>query len=196
MCALGCGLLIFSISLLTTACFETGAQREAARIQTESKSTSEEGKGCIDAAIAKPEYAHLLTKSHYSNSDPTNFPLQMLTDETRPTKDEIKTIYVLYGDVQACRSLVLAGLTKAHPLLVLAIAESYSKSDQLWAEFAKGKMTWGQFNTGRKSIIEESMARMMQTNMQIGSQLEGQHQAEIQQRQQAAEALSAWASQQ
>jgi hypothetical protein len=120
----------------------------------------------------------------------------MLTDETRPTKDEIKSIYALYGDVQTCRSLVLAGLSKAHPVLVLAITEGYSKSDQLWSEFAKGKMTWGQFNTGRKSIIEESRTRMVQTNMQIGSQLEGQHQAEVQQRQRAAEALSAWAAQQ
>jgi hypothetical protein len=125
-----------------------------------------------------------------------NFPLQMLTDEARPTKGEIKSIYGLYGDIQNCRQMVLADISKAHPLSVLALTDSYSKSDQLWAEFTKGKMTWGQFNAGRKSIIEESRKRMLQASMQIGSELEGQHQAEMQQRQQAAEAFSAWATQQ
>jgi hypothetical protein len=65
---------------------------------------------------------------------------------------------------------LIAALVKAG---VEFIPENGGGAGVLWAEFAKGKMTWGQFNTGRKSIIEESRARMVQTNMRIGSQLEG-----------------------
>jgi hypothetical protein len=86
MWALGRGLLIFSVSLLVTGCFETGAQREAARIQTESKSASDEGKTCIDAAVAKPEYAHLLTKSHYPVRIPPTFHFRCLPMKLAPQR--------------------------------------------------------------------------------------------------------------
>jgi hypothetical protein len=175
---------------------ETGAQREATRIQQESSSTADQGKACLAAASQKPEYAHLMTKTYYGNENPPNFPLRMLNDEARPTKQEIKSIYALYADVQNCRQLVLTGVSKAHPLLVLALTEGYSQSDRLWADFTKGKMTWGQFNTGRKTITEDTTTRLTQANMQIGSQLEQRHESEMEQRRQAAAAFSQWAAQQ
>jgi hypothetical protein len=59
-----------------------------------------------------------------------------------------------------------------------------------------GKLTWGQFNQGRRDITTQTQGKLVQANMQIGSQLQNQHQYEVQQRQRAAEAFAQWSYQQ
>jgi hypothetical protein len=174
---------------------ETGAQREAARIRAENVTAGADSKACLQAAFDKPEYANIEKKSSF-NAERLNFTLQMLSDPSLPTKDEIKSLYAVYSDMQECRQLILSGSAKAHQLYMLAFVESFSNSDRLWTEFTKGKMPWGKFNEGRKSISEDTQHKLVQTNMQVGGQLENQHQNEIEQRQRAAAVFQQWAVQQ
>jgi hypothetical protein len=184
--------------LLTLCCLcgcSTGAQRELARMQTVQADSAAAYNQCADPVFQNPEYSGITKKTHLSTNDP-NFPLEMLNDTTLPSKEQTKNIYAIYGDIQPCRQIILDAASKTSPLLVLTWVQTFSKIDQLWADFAKGKMTWGKFNTDRKAIYEDNKVRLVQASMQINGQLQSQHQSEIEQRQRAAEAFSQWAAQQ
>jgi hypothetical protein len=170
---------------------ETAAQHEQVRMQTEQNNSAVTQKECVDAVAANPMYAVIASKIHISSTD-QNFPLETLNDTALPTREEIKKIYLIYGDIQQCRQITLDAATKTHPLLVLSYVQMFSALDRLWADFARGKMSWGKFNEGRKAIYEENKARLVQVSMQISGQLQNQHQSEIEQRQRAAQAFSQW----
>jgi hypothetical protein len=174
---------------------ETAAQREQVRLRTEASNTNASGKECIEAATAKPAYSGIMRKTYLSTAD-QNWPLAMLNDATLPTKEEIKQIYALYSDIQECRTIILDGANKTHPLITMAWVQTFSDADRNWAEFTKGKMTWGKFNERRKADSLESQTRFTQASMQINGQLQNQHQSEMEQRQRAAAAMSQWALQQ
>ena len=120
----------------------------------------------------------------------------MLTDTSRPTKEEIRLLYKVYGDAQECRKILLDGVAKTHPFVLLTFVGSFAESDKLWAEATGGKLAWGTFNQRRKDISTQTQTNMVQANMQIASQLQNQHQFEIDQRQRAAAAMEQWAYQQ
>jgi hypothetical protein len=172
----------------------TGAQREAARMQAVTAETVASGRACIQNVADKPEYAPIKSKTVLS-PDP-QFPLQMLNDKTSPNKQEISLLYRVYGDFQDCRKIVLDGVSRAHPLMLLTVVEGYADSDKLWAQATGGGLTWGQFNEGRKNTATQTQEKLIQANMQIGSQLQNQHQSEMEQRQRAAAAFQQWAAQQ
>jgi len=189
-------ILISSLcSLAVVGCMETGAQVELARMNNEATTANASGTACLNAVFARPEYSSITTKSYFSTTDQT-WPLAMLNDETRPSKEQIKQIYAFYSDVQECRKIILDGASKTHPALVMAWVQNFSNADKLWTEFTRGKMPWGKFNEGRKSLAVDGQARLMQATAQINGQLQNSHQAEVEQRQRAAEAFSNWANQQ
>jgi hypothetical protein len=94
-----------------------------------------------------PEYKNIKTKLYFGLDNQP--PLQKLTDTSRPTKEEIKLLYRVYGDVQECRKILLDGAAKMHPLILLTFIESYAESDKLWAEATGGKLP------GVRSISDE-----------------------------------------
>jgi hypothetical protein len=123
-------------------------------------------------------------------------PLNLFETDTKPNKQEIATLYKVYGDLQECRKIVLAGASKMHPLILLAFVEGFANSDKLWAEATSGHLTWGKFNEERKNLMTQGQARIMQVEMQVSAQLQSQHQSEIEQRQRAAAAMQQWSYQQ
>jgi hypothetical protein len=122
--------------------------------------------------------------------------LQYLTDKALPTKQEIAAVYKLHADIQPCRKIVLEGAAKTSAGHGAVLIGSFSASDKLWVEFASGHMTWGKFNSERQSIIQQSAQQQAEVNTRIASQLQNQHQVEIEQRQRAAAAMQQWAYQQ
>jgi hypothetical protein len=172
----------------------TGAQREAGRMQAISTETAASGQACIQNVADKPEYASLKSKTVLS-PDP-QFTLQMLNDKSSPNKQEISLLYRVYGDLQDCRKILLDGASKIHPLLLFTLVEGYADIDKLWAQTTGGGLTWGQFNESRKAYGTRFQQKFIQANMQIASQLQNQHQSEMDQRQRAAAAFRQWADQQ
>jgi PBP1b-binding outer membrane lipoprotein LpoB len=188
-------LIAFMSVLVLGGCMETAAQRENARMQTESGNALATGKECLQSAFDKPDYSGIKQKSYFSAVD-QNWPLPMLNDPTLPSKEQIKQLYAIYADIQECRKIILDGAGKTHPTVLMAWVQNFSESDRLWAEFTRGKMEWGKFNEGRKSLAVEAQARLVQAATQINGQLQSEHQSELDQRQRAAAAFSQWAEQQ
>jgi hypothetical protein len=163
-------------------------------MQATAAETDAFGRACIQKAADKPEYAPLKSKTVLSLD--SQIPLQMLNDKTSPNKQEIALLYRVYGDLQDCRKIFLDGASKTHPLILLTLVEGYANSNKLWAQTTAGRLTWGQFNEGRKDNLTQNQQKMVQANMQISSQLQNQHQSEMEQRQRAAAAFQQWAAQQ
>ena len=158
------------------------------KVAAETRAT---GRDCSQKIIENPEYQNIKTKIYLGPDD--QFPLQMLTDTSRPTKEDIKVLYKIYGDTQDCRKIILDGAAKTHPLVLLTLIGSYAESDKLWAEATSGKLSWGAFNQRRKEILTQLQTNMVQAEVQIASQLQNQHQFEDrEQRQRAAAAMQAY----
>jgi len=176
----------------TSGC-STGAQIEGARMINANKEKGDQVSACLGEVYSKPDYAHLETKLYLKGFQ---FPLQYLTDPSKPNKPEITDLYKLYNELQSCRKMALDGAATVHPLLVAALVDYYSEEDRSWIDAVKGNLTWGNFNEARRSAMNQFQDRTTQANMQVGAQLQNQHQFELQQRQQAVAAMQQWAYQQ
>ena len=180
--------------VLSVAGCSTAAQREATRIQSVEAEYKASGDACIQSISNNPDYASIKLKT--PTDTPPQFLLQMLNDKTSPTKKEIALLYRVYSDIQECRKIYLDGAAKMHPLILTGLVEAYSANDKLWAQMTAGQLTWGQFNQGREDIYNQTREKQIQAVAQIGSQLQNQNQAELDQRQRAAAAFQQWAYQQ
>ena len=149
---------------------------------------------CFDSISENPKYAPIASKTYLGKD--INITLQMLNDKTSPNKQEISLLYAYHGEMQDCRKIVLDGVSKMHPLYMLTLVESYAAADKLWADTTAGRLSWGQFNEGRKDLNTRYQARITQADAQVVSQLQNQHQVEVEQRQRAAAALQQWSYQQ
>jgi hypothetical protein len=178
-------LSVFILSLLSSC---TGAQIEANRMEKIANATASSFDACAAQIADNAEYENLKKKTSVT-APLQEMPLQMLSDNSLPTKDEIKLLYKLHSDRQECRKIVLDGASKHHPLTMMAIVDAFSEADKLWVEATGGRLSWGKFNQGRKDIDIRAQASLTQAQLQIGSKLENQHQNELAQRQRAAAAL-------
>ena len=174
----------------------TGAQQQAAQIQQTETQTGVGVRDCIEEVMAKPDYAHLKTKMFVSSDGTATPPLEYLSDNSHPTKSEIADIYKYYNDIRPCRKIALDGEVRVHPAIVNALATGYGATDKLAVEFVSGRMTWGNFNQQRASIIVQMRQQLREAHSMIESQLQNKHQFELAQRQRAIAAMQQWAYQQ
>jgi hypothetical protein len=185
--------LVFCFCILAAGCFGTGAQVESGRLQGVAQATRESSAACIRAIAENPTFAPIAAKTNLT-SDP--FPLKMLADTTYPTKREIELLYQLHAASQECRKIHLDGASKYHPLMVTVFVNEFSESDKVWTQAVSGKLSWGKFNQAREDLRTQGAAKLTQANAEIISQLQNQHQFELEQRQRAAAALQQWSYQQ
>jgi hypothetical protein len=162
-------LVIFLIPMLLTRC-ATDTPTEADRRQLATLALSAENQECIGRIFAKADYDHLRINLFLSSDANESPPRDYLTDNSRPTKNEISQIKKLHADLQNCRKAVLNGAANVNPEYVAIMSEGYSTSDTLWAEFASGHMTWGKFNTRLQSIAKQQHQRLTEIGMAIASQ--------------------------
>jgi cell division septum initiation protein DivIVA len=169
-------IAVSAIALSVVGC-STGAQQEVARIQSVSAEYGAAGQDCVQKIADNPDYAPLKAKTPFAT--PPQFSLEMLNDRSSPNKKGISLLYRMYGDRQQCNKIILDGAAKMNPLYQSVLIESYSDADKLWAQATAGRLTWGQFNQGRKDLLAQLQQRDIQVTAQINSQLQSQHQAEL-----------------
>jgi hypothetical protein len=101
-----------------------------------------------------------------------------------------------YADMQPCRKITLEGAGRVHPAIVNALVNLFDASDTLAVEFVSARMTWGNYNQRRHSIAVQANQQINEAHTMIASQLQNQHQFEMEQRQRAIASLQQWAHQQ
>lgn len=198
MCRLPLRLVCICAICLTVLGCITGAQKESTRTQRAAPEPTSLGLDCVQRVAENPQYEGIKTKLYFGADNQP--PLETLADKSHPTKEQIKLLYEIRDDVQRCRKILLEGPAKTHPVILLALVNSFTESDKLWAEAAGGKLAWGSFNQRRKDLSAQAEANVRQADTQIASQAqsrnENQSQPDSEQRQRATAGIEQWAHQQ
>jgi ERCC4-related helicase len=180
---------IVSALFLLVGC-ATQAQRQFQTMKTSSQEYLAEMKTCSANIYNSSEYAPLRSHLPLNTLEIT---LQQMSDSTFATPTEIQATFAVHPQVQACRKALLNGFAQSEPSLVPIFIASYNKSDDALLALIQEKMTWGEFVRQARDRASETQAALLAEDRNVVSGLQQEHQAEIAQRQRAAEALAAWA---
>lgn len=171
-----------AIALSVAGC-STGAQLETTRLKSVVAEYKAEGDACNQKIADNPDYSPLKSKTVVDGAQ--QFTLQMLNDKTSPNKQDILLLNRLYGDYQECRKFFMESVSQTLPLSVNAFVELSSDTDKLWVQATARRLTWGQFNQGRKDLVTRKQEELNQATAQVNSQLQQENQAELAQRRRA-----------
>jgi hypothetical protein len=181
--------IIASAAFLIVGC-ATQAQRQFEAIKTSNQEHLADIKTCITNVYNSPDFAPL--RSHIP-FNPLEVTLQQMSDTTFATPVEIQAIFAAYPQIQACRKALLEGFAQSEPSLVPILIASYNKGEDDLVAVTQQKMTWGDYVRKARDRATDSAAALTAEDRRVVSGLRQEHQAEIEQRQRAAEALAAWA---
>jgi hypothetical protein len=181
--------MIVSGLLLLVGC-ATQAQRQFQTMKTSNQANLGQMKTCVTNVYNSPEAAPL--RGHLA-LNPSDVTLQQMSDNTFATPTEVQAIYAAHPLIQACRKAVLSGLAQSEPSLVPILIATYNKGDDDLLALSQQKMTWGDYVRRARDRATEAQAALQAEDRSVVSGLQQEHQAEITQRQRAAEALTAWA---
>jgi hypothetical protein len=182
-------ITLIACAFLLAGC-ATAAQRQYQAIVTGNKALGDEAKACTAAVYNAPEAAPLRPHVPLDAREAT---LAQLSDPAFATGPEIAAIELLHPRVKACQKAVLDGLANTTPGAVPILARAYSANDDDTILLIQRKLSWGdRVKRGRDRALATQEA-LQAEGQRIVSGLEHQHEAEIAQRQRAAEALAQWA---
>jgi uncharacterized membrane protein YcjF (UPF0283 family) len=181
--------MIISGLLLLVGC-ATQAQRQFQTMKTSNQASLQQMKTCASDVYNSPEFVPL--RGHLP-LNPLDVTLQQMSDSTFATPTEVQAIFAAHPHIQACRKALLSGFAQSEPSLVPILIASYNKSEDELLALTQRKVTWGDYVRGARDRATELQATLLAEDRSVVSGLNQEHQAEIAQRQRAAEALAAWA---
>jgi hypothetical protein len=189
-----CTLLVRSAMIASTVFFVVGcatqAQRQFQAIKTSNQEHVAELKTCVSNVHNSPDFAPL--RNHIP-LNPLEVTLQQMSDTTVATPTEIQAIFSTYPQIQACRKALLNGVAQSEPSLVPILVASYNKAEDDLLAVTQQRMTWGDYVRKARDRATDTQAALLAEDRRVVSGLQQEHQAEIAQRQRAAEAIAAWA---
>jgi hypothetical protein len=178
--------MVFVAALaLLTGC-ATAAQRQAQQIKVTTQSTVAQLKSCVAAVYNSAVYNAIRPHLPLDIRDAT---LEQMTSTAKVTDEEIKAIYAQHPQMQACRKTALESLEPVTPTLVPILADEWDKNEQMLIELVQRKITWGEYVTRGKERTVETTQRLTAAAQQIDAGLQRSYEAEMAQRQRAADAM-------
>jgi hypothetical protein len=169
---------------------ETQAQRQFQAIRTGNQQSSARLETCTSAVFNSAENAPLRPHAPYRITDLT---LQQLSDVSLATAAEIQAIYVTHPKIQECRREFLDSMVHSEPSLVPIYTSLYAKQEDQLIALIQHKNAWGDYVRHVRDLVIEARAGTQAENRRVVTGLQQEHQTEMAQRQQAAEAFAAWA---
>lgn len=176
--------LVFSITL---AGCTTQADRQANEIVQNTKAIEAQLLNCVTAVYNSPDFAPL--RPHVPLMI-TNATLEQLTDASNATDDEIKAIYAVYPQTQACRNAALQSLAPLTPTIVPILTAEFEKRDASLIDLVQRKSTWGDHVRSGKEVAITTQAQLITAYQQIEAQLQQSRDAELARRQAAIQAAA------
>lgn len=172
----------------------TGAQRQAQQTGAGLQDIKAEAKACFAAVRSKPEYQPLLVHSpDLDSGQPT---MAQLTNETLPSPSEARLVAASYDDASRCRNRILSALSGVRPDIVPILSNTYIEGSTVTALLVQRKITWAESARRGQSRLGEMRQRLAEADRQWITDLNASHQAEMAQRQAAANALMQMSAQQ
>jgi len=180
---------LFALLVILSGC-ATHAQREFQAIRSANQANSVQFKTCLATIRNSPDYAILLAHVPENSLEAT---LEQLSDATYATPEQVQAIYAAHPKTQACRKAFLTNLAQAEPSLVPIFTAAYAKADDNLLALVQRKLNWGQFIHASRANTLEAQGAIHAEDQRMVAGLRQENQAELEQRQRAAQALANWA---
>jgi hypothetical protein len=185
--------LMFLLLSLMAGC-QTSAQRQSISIRENNKVASQKIRVCVHNIEINPAYQNIAR--HFPLNNFTNPTLPQLADNGTPSDEEIKDIIKFHNEMERCRLQAIQDYMKFLPGIVPIAVRLYHKSDLVTVDLIQRKITWGESNKRRMILKDEYMESARAFTQQVSNELIVSHNAELQQRQAALNALAQYAYQQ
>jgi hypothetical protein len=182
-------LALSATTLLLSAC-ATQAQRQFQAIRTANQEIGAQVKACAAAVYNSAEFSPLRAHIPLSITDAT---LEQLSDTSLASPEEIHAIFVSHPRLQECRKTALTALAQTEPSVVPILTASYNKNEDNLLALIQRKQNWGEYIHSVRNNTTETQAAVRAEERRIVGELRQENQAELEQRQRAAEALASWA---
>jgi hypothetical protein len=185
-----------ALGLLVSGCWNTAAPDQSARARMEQTMAEARvaSRECREAVVMKSDYVEL-KKKLFMSLDITEIPSQYLTDPSFPTKKQIADLHKLYGDLQACRKIMLDRVSTWNPFVIANMVELFSSMDKIRVEGVSGKLSWGQYHQAMQTLAAQNKLKLSE-DARTAASAENQDQFATEQRQRAAAAMQQWTYQQ
>src|SRR2546423_1421171 len=184
------------LGTLVAGCWNTAAQNERPRARMEQVMADARvaSRECREAVLTKPDYVELKTKL-FMSLDTSEIPSQYLTDRSFPTKKQTADLFKLYGDLQACRKIMLDRVSTWHPFVIANMVELFVSTDKTRIEGISGKLSWGQYHQTMQDLVAQNKLRLTE-DARTAANTQNQDQFAIEQHQRPAAAMQQWVYQQ
>ena len=179
-------------AILLVSC-ATAAQRQVQQSETVFEAVAADFKACVQTVWSQPKYALLRLYSPDLNTG--EYPMSLLTDEQLPTPEEAQLFAARHDEGAHCRSALMQGVAVARPDLMPAFVNLMNKGTHIAIQVVERKITWAEAARG----VGAATAELQQTVAAADQQRQGltaSHQAELANRQAAADLLMQWSAQQ
>jgi hypothetical protein len=153
-----------------------------------------EFKACVQAVRDKPEYAPLIPYNSDLNSGQLS--MALLTDEHLATPVEARLFSARYDETTPCRSHLLTALSTARPDLAPIYVKLLTKGIEITVDVVERKITLGEAARRSQAASADFQQNQAAANREWAADLNASHQAELAQRQAAADAMMQWSLQQ
>ena len=106
---------------------------------------------CFKTVVAQPEFAALASHIHIG----PEIPASELADERLPTPEEARLAVASWDAAAPCRQAFLAAIAgppSNRPDAAQIMSALFVQGSTVYARFAKGDITWGQFAQAKQAI--------------------------------------------
>ncbi len=186
-------VLVGSCLFLMIGC-ETATQKHISTLTADIQASEQRAYACLQKIETNPAFLGISKHTPLSGRMTPN--IQQLADDTIPTEEESKVIVALHNELSQCRARGIEDFMKTVPSLVSIFVPAYLEGDLITVELIKRKITWGEANKRKAAIKNETMTKGHAEVQRLHQAYARSHEAELQQRQAAMNALSNWAQQQ
>jgi hypothetical protein len=178
---------MLTIAALLAGC-ATAAQRQYQAMATGNRAAGQEMYACAMAVYDSAEFAPL--REHIA-IPPDRPSLEQLSDPSPATDGQIRLLLAAHPKVQACRQQLLDRLTASTPSFAAILATLYAKADDSLIQLISKKESWGEHTTQVRDLAVEARNELTAEAERITAALQQSHEAELAQRQAAAQAAAA-----
>ncbi len=112
-----------------------------------------------------------------------------MTSTAKVTDEEVQAIYATHPRLNECRRTTLESYARTTPSIVPIFTDALNRGELSLIDLIQRKITWGEYVTSTKEHMAELSSRLSAEFQQIGANLLQSHQAELANRQAAANAM-------
>jgi hypothetical protein len=177
---------IVTIAILLAGC-ATSAQRQYQAMVSNDRSAVQDLQVCAIAIYESPEYAPLRRHVPYKVADAT---LEQLADNSLATDQEIRLILETHPKAQSCRKQALERISQSTPTLVPILLAVFTKGEDSLIDLIQKKQSWGTHIRRVRDASIAGTAELQAESRRLTSELQQSHQAELEERQAAAQSAA------